>query len=177
MTKKMKSKKSQRPQESTDIVELILQDHIPIKEMIEVLKDEDKDLEEKMLVFEDFATTLVAHAKPEEQTLYLQMKENKALRIEGFEGEVEHTIADQLLEEIKRTDDDDEWCAKVKVLAEIVEHHIEDEEETLLPDYKSESERGERESLGAEYLELKSALEAQGSDDAPSEDDLESQAS
>lgn len=157
----------------SDIINLILEDHKPLKEMIETLKDEDVDAEDKMACFEEFAPTLVAHAKPEEETLYKAMKEDEDLRTEGFEGEVEHTLADQLIEEIKRTQDEDEWCAKVKVLAEIVEHHIEEEEENLLPDYKKSSERDERQELGQEYLTLKEEYENRGGDDAPHESEIE----
>lgn len=168
---------SREGRESGDIVKLILEDHKALKEMIETLKDEEADTDEKMAVFDEFAPTLVAHAKPEEQTLYKAMKENDELRSQGFEGEVEHTLADQLLEEIKRTKDEDEWCAKVKVVAELVEHHIEEEEESLLPDYKSESDTDEREQLGAQFLELKAEIESEGSDDAPPEATIEEEAS
>jgi len=41
-------------------------------------------------------------------------------------------FADQLVEENMRTDDEDLWSARVKVLAELVEHHIEQEPKNVL---------------------------------------------
>ena len=86
-----------------------------------------------------------------------------------FEGDIEHGLADQLVEEIKRTEDDDMWSARVKVLAELVEHHIEEEEEELLPDYKNNSETAERMQLGQLFLKLKTQLLEQGGEDSPRE--------
>lgn len=157
-------------EEILDIVELIMLDHEPLKELIEVLKDTDRDLEERKEAFEDFAWCLVSHAKPEEDTLYNAMKANAELRQEGFEGEVEHALADQLLEEIERETDDDMWSAKAKVLAELVEHHIEEEEGELLPDVEEELTDDQRMRLAERFLQLKVQILAEGADDSPTEE-------
>lgn len=156
-----------------DIVQLILKDHKQLKQLIKILKDDEADVSERQDAFEQFAPLLIMHAKPEEQTMYEAMKEEDDLRAEGFEGEVEHQLADQLLEEAKRTDDEDLWCARVKVLAEIVEHHIREEESTLLPDFKKECQPEQREELAQEFLRLKSELAEQGGTDSPSEREME----
>jgi hypothetical protein len=170
------AKKNAKKAKEHGIIELILQDHKPLKKLIKVMKSE-ADRDEKEQAFEEFAFLLVAHAKPEEQALYSFMKGNDELRQDAFEGDVEHILADQMIEEIKRTDDEDVWMAKVKVLAELVEHHIKEEEEELLPDFRKESEAEERMELGERYLQLKEKLEAQlesqGGEDAPSEDRTE----
>src|SRR5690242_6178408 len=102
--------------EKTDIVDIILEDHKPIKELIEVMKDSDREFAERKAAFEEFAPILIAHAKPEEEILYTYMKRKNELREEGYEGEVDHTLADQLLEECKRTRDEDILSAKIKIL-------------------------------------------------------------
>ncbi len=161
-TKKAQSKSQE------DIIELILQHHKPLKKLIKILKSE-KDFTEKAPAFQEFAPLLISHAKPEEKVLYVAMKKIEDLRAEGFEGDTEHGLADQLVEEIKRTDDEDLWMAKVKVLAELVEHHIEEEEEDMLPDYKKESDLEERIKLGKLYMRLREEMLDQEGDDAPSE--------
>ncbi|AFY01928.1 hemerythrin domain-containing protein [Bdellovibrio bacteriovorus] len=158
---------------NADIVNLILEDHRPLKKLITILKNTDKDSSEREEAFAEFAPLLVTHAKPEEQVLYTYMKNNEELREEGFEGDVEHQLADQLLEEIMRTDDEDLWSARVKVLAELVEHHIEEEESELLPDFKKNSEPAERLAMGQQFLMLKTKLLEQGGTDAAHESDLD----
>ncbi|WP_291516538.1 hemerythrin domain-containing protein [Bdellovibrio sp. ArHS] len=152
-----------------DIINMILEDHKPLKELIEVMKDSEKGLEERQEAFAQFAPLLISHAKPEEQSLYRYMKSDEELREGGFEGDVEHQLADQMVEEILRTEDEDVWSARVKVLAELVEHHIEEEEDELLPDFKKHSETSDREKLGQLFLDLKTRLLERGGMDAPHE--------
>lgn len=150
------SKKASTPDLThSDIIEIILEDHKPLKQLIKVMKDSDKDFAERKSAFEEFAPALVAHAKPEEQILYTTLKADDDLREEGFEGDVEHSLADQLVEECKRTDDKDLLGARIKVLAELVEHHIEEEESSLLPDFKKHSDLHERAQMGNKFLKLK----------------------
>ena len=155
-----------------DIVGLILEDHKRLKELIKIMKDTDKEETARQDAFAEFAPALICHAKPEEQTLYVYMKSKEDLRAEGFEGDVEHQLADQLVEEIMRTDDNDLWSARVKVLAELVEHHIEEEESELLPDFKKNSQSNERDVLGAKFIDLKTDLLAKGATDSPHENKL-----
>lgn len=170
MKKTAAKKKSQKSSQGDDIIDLILADHKPLKQLIKIMKDSDKhDLNERQQAFEEFAPLLVTHAKPEEQTMYVFMKDAEDLREEGLEGDVEHGLADQLVEEIKRTDEEDLWTARVKVLAELVEHHIEEEEEEMLPHFRKKSKKEERVQLGVAFLEMKAEFEAQGGKDAPEE--------
>lgn len=156
------SREEKKNMANSDIVNLILEDHKPLKKLISIMKNLDKDMETRAEAFEEFAPLLLSHAKPEEQTLYTFMKSEEESRELGFEGDVEHQLADQLVEEIMRTDDEDLWSARVKVLAELVEHHIEEEEEELLPDFKKHAEDRDRMTLGQKFLLLKTKMLEQG---------------
>jgi hemerythrin superfamily protein len=146
-----KSKKSQKIEAGADIIELILRDHKPLKALIKTMKSERATYRQKKAAFNEFAPTLIAHAKPEERTWYKNMKSQDDMKVEGLEGDVEHGLADQLCRELKRTKDNDMFEAKVKVLAELVEHHIEEEEEDMLPSFKRKSTKEERAKLGLIY--------------------------
>lgn len=143
---------------SQDILKIILEDHKPLKECIEVLKDEDAKVSEKKNAFSEFVPLLLTHAEAEEKTLYAVMKKED-FRMESFEGETEHAIAERLIQEVKAAKDKDQWCAKAKVLAELVEHHIEEEEEELFPDFRKDSSLEERKEIGESYLQLKTRRE------------------
>ena len=140
-----------------DIIDAIKEDHKPLKELLKIMKGEKETFAQKKAAFEKFGPTLVAHAKPEEKTWYTDMKSTSDLKIEGLEGDIEHQIADQLCDELKRTTSRDVFMAKVKVLAELVEHHIKEEENEMLPDFKKNSTSDERYELGAKYLKLRAA--------------------
>lgn len=150
---------------SEDIVKLILEDHKPLKVLIKIMKDSENSFSQRRKAFEKFAPLLISHAKPEEQVLYGFMKDEEDLREEAFEGDVEHSLADEMIESVKATSDKDECGAKIKVLAELVEHHIEEEESELLPDFKKHADAEERMELGAEYRAAKDELDVQEYED------------
>lgn len=154
-----KGLKSTAVNQDIDIIEIILEDHKPLKKLCKIMKSGDADLAKKRTAFEEFAPLLIAHAKPEEQVLYAFLKEDKALRTEGFEGEVEHGLANQMIEEAKRTKDQDLFKARIKVLAELVEHHVKEEETEIFPDFKKHSNKEGRREMGQEYLDAKADFE------------------
>jgi hemerythrin-like domain-containing protein len=144
-----------------DIIQLILRDHKPLKELIEVLKDSEVSVSVKRPAFKKFAPLLLGHAQPEEKSLYVYMKEeDKNLRVEGYEGDTEHAIASQLVDEIEATTNTDEWMAKVKVLAELVDHHIMEEENDMLPDIRMAFDEPTRLQIGDEYTRLREDFES-----------------
>lgn len=137
-----------------DINQLILKDHRPIKSILQNLKDTDIIRSQKEDQYEEFVSLLMGHAKAEEQSLYLSIREYEDLKIDSYHGDSEHGIADQLIQEINACPDDFEWLAKVRILAELVENHIREEEEHLLPKIKEELPDGARQMIGEEYTRL-----------------------
>jgi hypothetical protein len=158
--KKMKTKRPPKRKTSGDIIQLILADHKPLKRLIKILKS-GKDYSVKAPAFEEFAPLLLAHAHPEQESLYEYMKKEKDedVQCEAYEGETEHSLAEEMVHAVKTTRDVLIWGAKAKVLAELVEHHIQEEEEEMLPSFRKQTELAERISLGDQYLSLKAAFE------------------
>lgn len=162
--KKIASSKSAT---SSDIVKLILEDHKPLKKLLKVMKDTDAEFSERQKAFEEFAPLLTAHAKAEEKALYkfLENKDHQdyisqELRQSSFEGEVEHSLADRVAELAKqdRGADEDVVGAEIKVLAELVEHHIKEEEEDMFPEFKETTVPEMRSQMGERYLALKEEI-------------------
>lgn len=148
-----------------DIVTLILADHKPLKELIKILKNPDKPFSRKKIAFETFAPAFLGHVKPEEKSLYNAMKKISSLKDDAKEGDAEHARADRMIEEIRAVEADREtWMDKTKLLAELVEHHIKEEEDIVLPAFKEKTDKSLRMKLGRIYREDKS--EAEGSVDA-----------
>lgn len=157
-----------------DILQLILEDHKPLKKLIKTLKSSTADFDDKKEAFEEFAPLILTHAKSEEETLYIFMKDGQDMREEGFEGDVEHDLATQMVEDARSTTDEDLFCARVKVLAELVEHHIEEEEGETLPAFARFSRPEEREDLGRKYRDKKEHVESRDDTTPPSEITVES---
>lgn len=150
MAKKSDKKKN-------DILSLIEDHHDMLRESIEVVKDEDESDDEKIKHLSRFISGLRMHSKAEEQTLYDTLIDVKDVRREFLEAQTEHSLADHLTEEIETLGFPDEWddeiAAKGKVLVELVEHHMEEEEDQIFSDTKEHLTRDEMVSLGEDYLE------------------------
>lgn len=145
-----------------DIVSLISAEHIPLKKMIKVLRDPKSSIDHCEKVFEKFAGYLITHIKCEEESLYSFMKDEEKFRLAAYKGDVEHSIADQMIEEARVTEDLDLWYARIQVLADIVGRHLEAEEAVLLPEIKKYCQLEDRISLGEEYLALKAEHSSSG---------------
>jgi hemerythrin superfamily protein len=139
-------------------VELILRDHRPLKSLVATMQNYGLGFDERHEAFERFLPLYTRHARAEEQVLYAFLKSDDRLREDGLQGDVEHALADQLLESLEGTTDLELYSARLKVLAELVGHHLQAEERALLPHVKQHLEPGEREAMGLRYLELRESL-------------------
>lgn len=141
--------------QSREVSALILQDHKPIKELVLILKDSDGSIAKKRPAFAEFERLLSSHAKAEEESLYIHLKQVDHLRPEGLEGDTEHAIADRLMREVNESKgDDDLWMAKVKVLAELVDHHLKEEETEMLKKLPKDLTSEKRIEIGKLYSKL-----------------------
>jgi len=143
---------------SMDALELIKQDHKRLKKLLEeTLEAQGTDREARM---DHLRTELVAHERMEEEVFYPRLKQEQKAREEVLEGYEEHHVADVLLDELLEVPaETDLWKAKVKVLKENVEHHMDEEESELFKKARSVLNRDELEQLGARMERIKRSAE------------------
>lgn len=141
---------------TSDILTTIVDHHNVLRQSIEVLKQDDATVAQKRKSLGQFLQVLQMHAHAEQETLYSVIREIKDLKSYALEGQEEHDIAESLLMQIQALDFQDEWneeiASKAKVLAELVEHHIDEEEKEFFPAIKKYMIPVELEGLRDEYL-------------------------
>jgi len=95
----------------------------------------------------DLASALAAHMAIEHEFFYPQSREvDEDAILEAFE---EHAIAETALKRALAVDPEDEsFDARVSVLKELIEHHVEEEESELIPQVEKEISSEELEALG-----------------------------
>jgi len=95
----------------------------------------------------DLASALAAHMAIEHEFFYPKSREvDDDAVLEAFE---EHSIAETALKRALATDPDDEsFDARVKVLKELIEHHVEEEEDELFPEVEKEISSEQLEAMG-----------------------------
>ena len=117
--------------EPMDAIALLTEDHEKVKAMFEQyegLGDRAHATKQKLAM--QICTELTKHAMAEEEIFYPAVREASKKNEDIIdEATVEHASAKDLIEQIMSMDSTDElFDAKVKVLSEQVEHHVEEEE-------------------------------------------------
>jgi hemerythrin-like domain-containing protein len=127
----------------TDAISLLKKDHQKVRQLLKQLQS---DGTEELL--SEVETELKVHTQIEEEIFYPAFKEavesgkDEHLYYEAVE---EHHVVDLVLPEIKDAiEGSEEFDAKAKVLADLVEHHAEEEETQMFPKAQK--------ALGAERL-------------------------
>jgi hemerythrin superfamily protein len=114
-----------------DIYQVIEQDHERLRAMVkELCATENGDVKRRDALFAPFKAELTAHHQVEEAVLYNHLKDVEETRQESLEAINEHHVVDMLLEELGiMPKDSDEWFAKFGVLKELLDHHLDEEED------------------------------------------------
>jgi hypothetical protein len=134
-------------------IELLKQQHQEVRDLFESI-EEAEDGEEKVELVKELADNLAAHATIEEKIFYPTAygEDTKDLLEEAVE---EHLAAKRLLADLIEMDSKDtNFEAKVKVLKEEIEHHVQEEEGKLFPKVSLQLEPPLLESMGVKMEEL-----------------------
>lgn len=120
---------------SSKTIEALKEDHKKLKDEIVILKDSERSIKEKRNAFDRLVPRLVSHSKREEKAIYSFMKAiGGELKLMALEGEQEHKIVDELVENMASNSlPQQEWIAMGKVLSELLDHHISEEEKDGFP--------------------------------------------
>jgi hemerythrin superfamily protein len=137
-------------------IDLLEEDHRKVEGFFEEY-EQLEDTDEKEQLAQKICSELLVHTQVEEEIFYpaaREMIEKPELIDEAI---VEHASVKQLIADIEGMEASDElYDAKVKVLGEQVEHHIEEEEDELFPEI--ESSELDLEALGKKMAERKATL-------------------
>ena len=136
-----------------DVVDLILDDHRRFEALLRDLRDSSQDRD---AVRRAFAALHVAHAEAEERHVYPKLRRKHAVgKHEAEHGEEEHAEGHEALLavlELKGTDTQ-AFDDAVEELAKVVNHHLTEEELTILNPAREEVGPQVRAELGALFVE------------------------
>jgi hemerythrin superfamily protein len=161
-----------------DAIELLESQHREVEELFEKFESAGENARKtKEKLCREISDKLAVHAEIEEKLFYPESKadDTEDLLRESVE---EHLGVKRILADLLETEvTDEQFDARMKVLKEQVEHHVEEEEEELFPKVKKALSEDELDDLGARMEELAEELLAQGtpSKDIPGQTDAPAQ--
>ena len=159
--KKTAAKKTAAKVSRTDAIALLTADHKRVKKMFKSFEKmkEDGSTADKQALAQQICEELTLHTQLEEQIFYPATRESIDDEDLLDEAEVEHASAKDLIAQIQAGDPSDpKWSAKVTVLGEYVDHHVEEEENEMFP--KARKAKMDLESLGQEIAAMKLSRQA-----------------
>ena len=142
---------------SGDVVDLILADHRRFEQLLRLLRDSSAD---RAAVREVFSTLHVAHAEAEEKCVYPTLRKKDAIsEHEAEHGEEEHAEGNQALLDVLEADavDGEAFDELVEKLATAVNHHLTEEELTILNPAREEVDDQVRRRLGEAFATARNA--------------------
>jgi hemerythrin-like domain-containing protein len=143
-------------------IEILKADHEKVKSILGQLSEStDRALKKRVELLDKLEMEISIHTRLEEEILYPAFKEagTKEQDIMYFEAKEEHRTVDSLvLPDLKQTDPGTpEFAGRVKVVKELLEHHIEEEETEMFPQAKKLLGKEKLDDLGAQMEAMKAS--------------------
>jgi iron-sulfur cluster repair protein YtfE (RIC family) len=144
-----------------DALTLLKQDHDKVKGMLDKLDDTTERAEvTRTEGLAKLKQELTVHEAIEEEILYpalIEFAKTKDITLEAFE---EHHVVDMIMSELESTPVEDEtWAAKLTVMKENLEHHIEEEEDDMFKKARQVMDEAELKELGERMSARKAELQ------------------
>ena len=145
--------------ERVSIVEMLKEDHEKVKALFEEFKDAQG--RQKSEIAKTVIQELEVHAELEERLIYPAIRAAIDEDDKMNQSIEEHHLVHVLIAELKKLKPSEEkFEAKFNVLGELVKHHIEEEEDEILP--QAEQSEVDWEALEIQVMKKKEQLLAKG---------------
>jgi hypothetical protein len=157
--------------DKVDVVTLILADHREVDRIFEALRE---DVEGRAVTVRQLRALLLAHSEAEEAVVYTALKpEMSDEESDETDGDVideafdEHAEMEQLIEELAATSPTSEEFESILLdVIDSVNHHVEEEEEELLPKLRQICTPEQMQQITQEFHKIRMrVLEDEGGED------------
>ena len=140
-------------------IDLLKQQHDQVEELFKKIENAKSGKEE---LFDQIADALAVHSAIEEQHFYPATKDVRTEEL-LHEAVEEHLAVKRIIADLLEMEPDDpQFDAKMKVLKEQVEHHVEEEEKELFPKVRKMHSKDELEDLGVLMEDTAQELKQRG---------------
>lgn len=137
------NKEQEKIRDNATIYDILKLEHRDVKKLFKQIVDNDRYQDN---VYMQIKTALALHIAGEEKLFYSRLENNPETRVLALEAYEEHDIGRKVINDIDNSTTDDAKFARVKVLSEAIDQHIDEEEGDLFKKAKKVlSDEDERE--------------------------------
>lgn len=134
-----------------DAIQLITDDHRAMEKLFDRVK---KERARRPELLQEVAGMLIAHSRAEEDKVYPDVAKKAGDRHEAHHGAEEHHEAEKLLHEAERMDPKGEAFERAfGEFVEAVQHHVQEEENEILPSLRDAVSKRRLNDLGRAFAE------------------------
>ena len=140
-----------------DIFDVLTSDHEKVKKILDQMEQTSgKAGKRRETLLENLKGSLQPHMYAEEQYFYQILLDETSEKELAYQALEEHRAAKAVLADLENAPSDDpRWSARLKVLKELVEHHIEEEESEVFEIARDIMDEERAISVAKRFKELK----------------------
>ena len=159
MSKKSKLQKVALEAHAMDknVVALLLKDHRAMKKLMGKIKSPRSKTAQIFSAFKKLEKLVHSHMRAEETSLLHKLKGHEKFEDQVEEGIEEHKIHETVIAGIHRLKDKDRKKTQIKIFCEFLEHHLEEEETELFPQFNKYAALSTRKKMGATFMKRRKA--------------------
>lgn len=110
---------------SHDLFSVLKGDHRKVQKLFQQILKSHRRSDD---TFAEIQEALRKHMEAEEKYFYPALEREQKARGSILEAYEEHETGKELIKKMAEKGDDERWLARVKVLSDIIDHHVEEEE-------------------------------------------------
>ncbi len=146
---------SHATQSAHGIVKLLLADHELMRTLMDQVKSQKATRAQQKQAFRELDRTVQSHVKAEESTFLKIIENHPKFEDRALEGYEEHRVHETIVSGIKHVRDQTRQVEQMKIFCEFLEHHLDEEEEYLFPQFKKYAALSTRRKMGKRFLKVR----------------------
>jgi iron-sulfur cluster repair protein YtfE (RIC family) len=140
-----------------NIYQVLKQEHGEVKKLIKDMLQQSEPTPQSLEgPFSQLRDALDIHMAGEEKLFYPPIEQNQKARPDVLEAYEEHHVAKMVLRELSGLAKDNvRWIPKLQVLGDVLDHHIQEEEQTIFKEAQEAIKPAQAEQILGSYQEMK----------------------
>lgn len=156
----------------TGVLAKLHQHHESIHRLIHRINERiDQGRNDYGRLYDELRRELLSHSTAEDEVLYSALAAHDQCREDVRDGREEHDEIAEILHELDRTDDEDEWVSTFQELEDAVSHHIHEVETETFPMAARVLELEELKKLAQEYQRERARAQSSARGEEPDEEE------